>query len=100
MLMKYSVDPLDLQASSRQLRHATNQVLQVPGGVRNALIAVDGACGDEGCSSLSFNLATKWELALGMLVDGGGCLADSLATAGGAYSRNEALVLAAMRSVQ
>lgn len=98
--MKYTVDPADLQAASRQLRRSTAELLQVPAAVRAALMAVDPACGDEGCGAAAFNLATRWQLALGVLVDTGAGLADSIGTAGGAYSHNEEIVLQMYRATR
>lgn len=98
--MRYSVDPDNLIASSRQLHRSTNLVRGVPASVRNALMTVSETCGDPGCAGLARNLAAKWQLALGIMVDGGASLAESISTAGGEYSRNERLVVTAMKVAQ
>lgn len=95
--MSYTVDPDDLIANSRALQRSTNLVGRVPISVRLALLTVGDTCGDSAAGGLASNLAVKWQLGLGMLVDGGASLVESLGTAGGAYSHNERVVVTALK---
>lgn len=96
--MSYTVDPDDLIANSRALQRSTNLVGRVPASVRLALLSVADSCGDGEASGLATNLSLKWQLGLGMLVDGGASLAESLGTAGGGYSLNERVVVTALKA--